>query len=482
MTALTTRNYQTRPSGRSQTHDFNPNLALKILASRNFDDFIAYTKPDYRFNWHHRNLADKLQAFSRGEITKLMVFMPPQHGKSQMCTRHFPAYMLGVRPDCKICVCSYASTLAQAFNRDIQRIIDDIPYHEIFPQTILNQSNVTTNAHGAYLRNANQFETVNYRGFVKTVGVGGSLTGTPIDIGIIDDPFKDREEAMSIRIREKVWSWFTDVFETRLHNESQVLVIMTRWDEDDLAGRILARDGADWTVVSYPAIKEREDPEDPRSIGEALWPQHQSLERIIKIKEDSPFTFNSLYQQEPQASSEALVLPDWDVYLDPDEPNTEPLIGVDFGFSNDPTAVIQVKIHKKAMYVRQLIYQRRMLNSELDLKMSYLGLKSRRIAADSADPKTIEEFKTERKYLGIVPSIKGPDSVIAGINWIKDHKLFVHKDSTDLRNELLKYQWVMIGNKATNVPIDAHNHGIDAIRYTKTLLNTSGFTSIRARR
>lgn len=203
----------------------SPQKAKIELSKRHFKDFIAFTKPDYVFNWHHDALCDKMDQFAKGKIRKLMVFMPPQHGKSQLTTRHFPAYLLGIYPKTKVVVCSYSATLAQAFNRDIQRIVDDIPYHQVFPGTILSESNVTTNAHGNYLRNADIFETVGHRGFVKTVGVGGSLTGTPIDVGIIDDPFKDREEAMSIRIRDKVHSWFTDVFRTRLHNNSQELLV-----------------------------------------------------------------------------------------------------------------------------------------------------------------------------------------------------------------------------------------------------------------
>lgn len=394
-----------------------------------------------------------------------MIFVPPQHGKSQLCTRHFPAYMLGIKPKTKICVCSYSATLAESFNRDIQRIIDDMPYHKVFPDTVLNESNVTTDAHGAYLRNSEIFETVGYRGFVKTVGVGGSLTGTPIDIGIIDDPFKDREEAMSIRIREKVWSWYTDVFKTRLHNESQELIIMTRWDSDDLAGRILKRD-KDWEVVTFQAIKEREIPGDPRQIGEALWPEKHSLERILAIKNTSPFTFDSLYQQEPKPSKEALVFPDWNEY--DDEPDLEPMIGLDFGFSNDPTAVIQVKIHKGNMYLRELLYERGLTNTPLDHKMTFLGLKKRRIVADSQEVKTIEEFKKERHY-NMIACQKGPGSVNAGINWMKDHKIYLHKDSHNLKEEFLNYQFIMVGGTSTNEPIDAHNHLIDAARYTKIL-------------
>lgn len=352
-----------------------------------------------------------------------------------------------------------------AFNRDIQRIIDDTAYHEIFPEVILNESNVSTNAQGSYLRNSEIFETVGHRGFVKTVGVGGSLTGTPIDIGIIDDPFKDREEAMSIRIREKVWSWYTDVFETRLHNDSQQLVIMTRWDPDDIAGRILQRD-SDWVVVSYPAIKEHDNDYDPRAVGEALWPEKHSLERLLKIKETSPVTFNSLYQQNPRVSTEALVFPEWSEYEE--EPDAEALIGLDFGFSNDPTGIIQVKIVKDNMYLRELLYETGLTNSQLAFKMDFLGLKHKRIVADASEPKTIEEFKRERGF-NIIACIKGPGSINAGISWIKDHKLFVHKDSHNLKRELHNYQYIMVGGVSTNEPIDGHNHLIDPTRYTRAL-------------
>lgn len=434
------------------------------LSKRHFRDFVQYTKPDYLFNWHHRKVCDKLEAFGRQEIKKLMVFMPPQHGKSQLTTRHFPAYLLGIRPTTKICVCSYSATLAQSFNRDIQRIIDDLPYHDVFPETLLNQSNVTTDAHGAYLRNSDIFETLGFRGFVKTVGVGGSLTGTPIDVGVIDDPFKDREEAMSIRIRDKVWSWYTDVFKTRLHNDSQELLIMTRWDADDLAGRILKVEN-DWEVVTFQAIKERDIPGDPRAIGEALWPEKHSLERILAIKETSPFTFSSLYQQEPKPSLEALIIPEWGEY--DEEPSYTPIYGLDFGFSNDPTAIPQVKIHNNEMWVREILYKKGLTTPDLLKEMDAALPRWARIGADSADPRSIEDIR--RKKWNITPSKKGPDSVVNGINWMKGFKLHVHKNSHNLKNELLNYQWLMYGGKATNMPIDSHNHLIDGIRYTKDL-------------
>lgn len=453
-------------------HSINPQKAKIELSRRHFRDFLKYTKPDYIFNWHHVLLCDKLEAFAKGKIRKLMVFLPPQHGKSQLTTRHLPAYILGIKPGTKIAVCSYSATLAQAFNRDIQRIIDDLPYHDVFPETVLSESNVTTNAHGNYLRNADIFETLKYRGFVKTVGVGGSLTGTPIDIGIIDDPFKDREEAMSIRIRDKVWSWFTDVFRTRLHNDSQELLIMTRWDEDDLAGRILKSETG-WDVLTFPAIKEREIIGDPRAIGEVLWPERHSLERILAIKSTSPFTFSSLYQQEPKPSMEALVFPEWDEYED--EPDIPPLYGLDFGFSNDPSAIPQVKIHKQDMYLRELLYQKGLTTPELDRAMGMIMPKYSRISADSSDPKTIEDLK-RRGWSNIIPSVKGPDSIINGLIWMKSFRLHVHKDSHNFKNELLNYQWVMYGGKPTNMAIGP-NHLIDPTRYTKSIHKTHSGSS-----
>ena len=268
------------------------------LARRNFADFVNYVMPTYDMRWFHKIICDKLESFAKGDIKKLMLFVPPQHGKSQLSTRLFPAYLGGKNPKNKMVVASYNATLAQRFNRDIQRVIDTELYHEVFPETTLNNSNVVT-VSSNFLRNSEIFEFVGHGGFVKTVGRGGALTGTPVDIGIIDDPLKDRSEAMSVTIRESLWSWYQDVFETRLHNNSQQILIQTRWHEEDLAGKLLARDN-DWEVIVFEAIKETSFDYDPREIGEALWPEKHSKERIEKIRKSSILTFDSLYQQNPK--------------------------------------------------------------------------------------------------------------------------------------------------------------------------------------
>lgn len=438
--------------------------ARAALARRNFRDFIAYTKPEYEFNWHHESICEKLQAFSRVEIKKLMLFVPPQHGKSELATRRLPAYILGGNPNKKIAICSYSATLASTFNRDIQRVIEDIPYQSVFPETTLNEQSAINPSKNTYLRNSEIFEIVGHTGFVKTVGVGGSLTGTPVDVGIIDDPFKDREEAMSSTIREKVYNWYTDVFCTRLDNNSQQLIIMTRWHMEDLAGRILAKDN-DWEVVSYPAIKERENPNDPRQIGEALWPSKHSLARLEKIKADTPVTFNSLYQQEPKANKETLVFTEWEEI---DEmPSYGQNYGIDFG---RPTGIIEVQWHNKNLYLNEIVYdETNPTNSEIIevLKLKKINL-TRQFVCDSAEPRSIKDLK--KMGLNAIECIKGPDSITFGINKMKECKIFVTKNSFNLKNELNNYAYITHNGKPTDQPIDAWNHLIDAARYVYSKL------------
>ena len=150
------------------------------LARRNLLDFVVYNKPDYQVNWHHKLLCHYLDRFVRGEITRLMVFMPPQHGKSELVSRQLPAFILGRQPKTKIVLASYSADLASSFNRDCQRIMDGDAYRDVFPDTQLNSSNVVTIAKGNWLRNSDIFEVVGHGGFLKTTGVGGSLTGTPV--------------------------------------------------------------------------------------------------------------------------------------------------------------------------------------------------------------------------------------------------------------------------------------------------------------
>ena len=270
--------------------------------------FTLSTMPTFEPADFHRKYYKVLTKFAHREIKKLMVFMPPQHGKSEGSTRRLPSFILGDRPDTRVAIISYNAPKARKFNREIQRIICTPEYEEIFPNTKLNSSNVTTVA-GSWLRNADECEIVGHLGGFKTVGVGGALTGEPVDVLIMDDIYKDAKTAWSPTVRESVSDWYDTVAETRLHNNSQQLIVFTRWHEEDLAGKLLKEQGEydsdtnpnGWVVVVYQAIKQGAATEyDPRDEGEALWPDRHNLEKLESIRKRNPHVFESLYQQDPK--------------------------------------------------------------------------------------------------------------------------------------------------------------------------------------
>jgi hypothetical protein len=283
-------------------------LEREKLREQAKDDILAftrYTKEDYLVNWHHQILCDKLNDFAYGRIKRMMVFMPPQHGKSELTSRRLPAFMLGLNPNLRIALCAYNATFASKFNRQVQRIITDPSYNEVFPETRLNAKNVATDSKGSYLRNSEQFEVVEKNGSFISVGVGGGITGNPVDIALIDDPIKGAEEAGSQTYREKVWEWYTTELETRLNNNSQILITLTRWNVDDIAGRIIENsklpNSRKWEIVVFPRIKvDNSNPDDPREVGEVLWPEVHSMESALEAKQRNAVKFEALQQQNPK--------------------------------------------------------------------------------------------------------------------------------------------------------------------------------------
>lgn len=283
--------------------------ASKELSRRNLMPFTQHTFPGYQASWHHNLLASYLDDFVFGDLNRLMVFMPPRYGKSELVSRRLPAFIYGNDPHAQIISASYGSDLASRMNRDVQRIIDSETYHELFPSVGLNNSNVRTIATGSYLRNSDIFEIVGYGGVYKSSGVGGAITGMGMTYGIIDDPIKNRKDAESPTIREAIWDWYVSTFYTRLEKGGKILITLTRWHEDDLAGRLLDKQKKDskadrWTVLNLPAMAEEPmHPQDPRSDGEALWPDKYPLKELIKIKATvGSYEWNAMHQQRPSAA------------------------------------------------------------------------------------------------------------------------------------------------------------------------------------
>lgn len=209
---------------------------------------------------HHKILVDALERVARGQCKRLMVCMPPGHAKSTYSSVIFPAWLYAQQANLDVIGASHVSDLAEDFSYKIHNLVRE---HE----SLLG--------YGLLTENVKRWRTTN-GGFYRAVGVGGSITGRRADLGIIDDPVKGHEDAESADMREKVWRWYQSDFYTRLKPDAAIIVIMTRWNEDDLGGRLLqaAADGGDqWEVIDLPAICDSVDDPLGRPIGAALWPE-----------------------------------------------------------------------------------------------------------------------------------------------------------------------------------------------------------------
>lgn len=272
-------------------------LALRSASKQHLLPFIKYNMEEFEESAHHRLIASKLEAVERGEITRLMIFTPPRHTKSEMVSKKFPAWYIGRNPKKQIITASYAASLAQGFGRDVRNMILSRKFHNVFPGVDLSED---SSAKGHW--------HTNQGGVYVAVGVDGGLTGKGGNVCIIDDPVKDRKEAESPVVRQSTWDWYTSVLRTRLMPGAAIILVMTRWHPDDLSGRLIEAmhtGGEQWDVVNLPAVAC--SPDDPlgRDIGEALWPKWfprpalDSIKSVIGERE-----WNSLYQQNPTEGGE----------------------------------------------------------------------------------------------------------------------------------------------------------------------------------
>lgn len=437
---------------------------LVIRKSRtDFKTFVKYTKPDYDMRWFHAYICEKLQEFADGKIKNMMILMPPQHGKSELASRLFPAYLLGLNPDRKIALTSYNHTMATGFNRAIQRNIDTLEYGKLFPETRLNFSRVFDTSYDNYTRTDSVFDIVQKTGSLRAIGRGGSLTGNPVDIGIIDDLYKDRDEAMSDKVSQSVWQWYVDVFLTRFHNTSQQLIMNTLWSENDLAVRIMKDQPGKWTIIKFPAIKTEDISDfDHRLPGEALWPEKHSLEKILEAKELDEVSFNSLQQQDPKPSTKLSVFPNW-IEI-PSWPDVDVRSwGLDFGKTTGINALIKHAVNGTNAYYEEGCYEPGLSTGAIKDLLIAAGYKEGQVVFCDHMPTKISEIR--RLGIYAVPAIKGEGSIQAGITKLNEYKNHYTARSINLKSELGKYQYVTYGSLVTNIPVDAYNHAIDACRY-----------------
>ncbi len=284
-------------------------LTAEDFAFSRLIPYAAYQWPAYADAPHHRLIARHLEAVERGEITRLMITMPPRHGKSMLASEFFPAWYMGRNPDHYVVTATYAQELADDFGRKVKNQIEDAAYQCIFPGVgLADDSKAAKRFHIEGRFGGYEHSTVQ-RGAFYAVGVGGPLTGRGAHLLLIDDPVKNREEADSEVMRKKVKDWYTSTAYTRLMPGGRIVIIQTRWHEDDLSGWLLAEHRHEgWVTLDLPAINDN---------GEPLWPEQYDLEALERIKRAlPPRDWSALYQQRPSPETGDYFKREWIVPVD----------------------------------------------------------------------------------------------------------------------------------------------------------------------
>ncbi len=273
------------------------------LARRELLRFAITIEPTYQRARHLELTAQYLERAQRREIKRLMIFEPPRHGKSKLASEMFPAWALGKDPDEQFMICTHTQQLSDTFSRNVRNMIGMEVYQALFPRTRLSTDNATV-----------QRWTLagHTRPAMLSLGVGGSPVGQGAKILIIDDPIGDASEAESQLQRDRLYQWYTDTIYPRLEPDAAIILMMQRWHEDDLAGRLLREQarGEKWTVLDLPALALENDLLG-RTPGEALWPDRFGVDDLLRIKQVNPRSFEAKYQQRPRPAEGALFKRHW---------------------------------------------------------------------------------------------------------------------------------------------------------------------------
>jgi len=287
-------------------------IMVVYQAQKSLIDFAIATDSDYQDTWFHETMAivfqSVLKKVENGQDARVILTVPPRHGKSELATMKFPAWLLGKHPEWPIMVASYSGDLAVDFGQGTREIIQSSSYQEIFKTRLKSD----TQAKGKWMTKEG--------GGYMAAGAGGAITGKGFKIGIVDDIFKNREEAESDIIRNSRWDWYRSTFYTRQEGNTAIIIIGTRWHTDDVIGRIIAKQKEDeanneeeydkWTLIEFPAIAIKD--EDFRKKGEALWPARFPIEKLRKNQTTlGPYEFAALYQCNPITSENQEFKEEW---------------------------------------------------------------------------------------------------------------------------------------------------------------------------
>lgn len=334
--------------------------------------FTQFTMPDpeapndvertrYESEAFHVAVAAALERVESGETPQLIFCMPPRHGKTEMATKRFAAWYHGRHPQHDIAVASYSDTMAEDMGADTRAIMTSAPFKQAFPTFKLRRGGTAKN----------NIQT-DQGGRAVFVGRGGALTGRGANLLLIDDLFKDHEEARSQAVRDQAWNWFTKVAMTRRMGKKLVVVTMTRWHSDDIIGRLTdpenpnynAIEAAKWKIIRLPAIAEEDDPLG-RPEGEPLWPNRYDLDFLQSQQRLDPLGFAALYQQRPTVADGILfrreTIGRYERHELPDDMRffcaSDHAVGT--GQRNDPSCFIKVGVDRQDnIYVLETFWKR----------------------------------------------------------------------------------------------------------------------------
>jgi len=271
----------------------------KTEINNNFLKFVKTVWPDFVEGSHHKKIADQFNRLARGDINRLIINMPPRHTKSEFAYFLLPAWMIGKNPKLKIIQTTHTAELAVRFGRKAKHLIDSEDYRKIFNTRLREDSQA-----------AGRWET-DQGGEYFAAGVGGAITGRGADLLIIDDPHSEQEAALAAgdpSVYDKVYEWYTSGPRQRLQPGGSIVIVMTRWGDRDLTGRVIkdaaGRDkGEEWEIIELPAIMPS---------GNPLWPEFWSIDELSALRDElPPAKWNAQYQQNPTGEEGAIVKREW---------------------------------------------------------------------------------------------------------------------------------------------------------------------------
>ena len=446
---------------------------LEAIASAQTDLAVygAFLWPPFELAVHHRLIVEELERVERGEVDRLMLFLPPRHGKSLLASTLFPAWCLGRNPQRSIIASSYGQELASDFGRRVRGFVSDPLHRAIFPNSIVADDSNAVHRFG-----------LSAGGNYFAVGAGGPITGRGADLLLIDDPIKSREQAYSVAERRSLQAWYESVAYTRLQPNGAIVLIQTRWHEDDLAGWLL-REHADegWRVTSLPAIAETDDALG-RVEGAALWPSRFPLDVLERIRNAiGSEAWLSQYMQRPVGEEGAVFKRDWFLkYPAHERPECSQIImSLDTAFktgeSND-YSVIQIWGQMKTGYA--LLEQWRERREFGDLMRTAVAMGERWspnyvLIEDAASGQSLIQMLKNETRLPILPVKPLGDKVArahAVSPLVESGRVFIPDQASWLRDFL---------DETTSFPAAPHDDQVDAMTQALGYLRQNNFPPYR---